>query len=569
MKDQEKLRGEILSRFKKLEQEREPYMHQWRNISRYLRPANGKFLDPKEKNEAKYKWNDIYDNTPLKASDVLAKGLMSGMTDPSQQWFYLTTGNPDLDESVEVRRWLSDVSQILYMSFASTNLYQALHHGWMEAGLFGVLAILVLEDDEVGFRCMPLTVGEYCIACNYKGVPDTLYREFAMTGRQLIQEFGQENVPYQIIQAVNAGKLDDSYTILHAIEPRKDREPGKKDSKNMPYRSLYILEGVADPHRPILRESGYRTFPAVVGRWGAISNETYSSESPGMVALGDVKQLQHEQLQKGNAIDYMVKPPIGLPSDAKDAELDFDPGGKSFINGATGRKPAEPLWQVNVNLGELRQDIAETQQRIKAAFNVDMFLMLNNQSAVNQMTATAVAELHEEKLLMLGPVLSRFNNEVLKPLIDRTFDILNEAGAIPPAPEEIQGTELNIEYTSMLSRSQKEIQSRTDQIAIQEALQIAQVQPDYLDNFNLDKYAQVTADKRGVSPDILRSSKEVQEIREQRAQQQAQAQQQEQMAQGADVLSKLGKVPAGNETMAGQAIEGLANAEQQISQGEM
>ena len=121
----------------------------------------------------------------------------------------------------------------------------------------------------------------------------------------------------------------------------------------------------------------------------------------------------------------------------------------------------------------------------------------------------------------------------------------------------------------MLSRSQKEIQSRTDQIAIQEALQIAQVQPDYLDNFNLDKYAQVTADKRGVSPDILRSSKEVQEIREQRAQQQAQAQQQEQMAQGADVLSKLGKVPAGNETMAGQAIEGLANAEQQISQGEM
>lgn len=73
-----------------------------------------------------------------------------------------------------------------------------------------------------------------------------------------------------------------------------------------------------------------------------------------------------------------------------------------------------------------------------------MFLMLSNQSALNQMTATAVAELHEEKLLMLGPVLSRFNNEVLRPLIDRTFDILNEEGLIPPAPEEIQGTDLNV-----------------------------------------------------------------------------------------------------------------------------
>lgn len=555
--DKQKLRGEILNRLKKLEAERQPYMNQWQNISRYLRPANGRFLSPKEQNQEAQEWNDIYDNTPLKASDVLAKGLMSGMTDPSQQWFFLTTGTPELDESVEVKRWLSDVSQILYMAFARTNTYQSLHHGWMEAGLFGVLAILIEEDDYAGFRCTPLTVGEYCIACNHKGVPDTLYREFAMTVRQLVDEFDYENLPYSIQNQYDNNKLDETWIVVQAIEPRKDRDTRKKDNKNMPWRSVYVLKDNTDPKKPILRESGYRTFPAVIGRWGAISTETYSSESPGMVALGDVRQLQCEQMQKGNAIDYMVKPAIGLPSEAKDSELDLEPGGTSFINGAVGRKPAEPLWNVNLNLGELRQDIAETQQRIKAAFNVDMFLMLNNQSALNQMTATAVAELHEEKLLMLGPVLSRFNNEVLKPLIDRVFDILNEVGLIPPAPDSIQGQELNIEYTSALSRSQKEIQSRTDTQAIQEALQIAQVQPDFLDNFDLDKYAQVVSDKRGVSPEILRSSEEVQKIRQQRAQQQQQAQQQEQMAQGADMLSKLGKVPAGGETLAGQAVEGV------------
>ena len=189
MKERE-LREKLLNRWRELQKERDPYLHQWRNISKYLRPANGKFLSPKNQNEAKGKWNSIYDNTPLKASDVLAKGLMSGMTDPSQQWFYLTTGSPDLDESVEVRRWLSDVSQILYMSFARTNLYQSLHHAWMEAGLFGVLAIIIEEDDQLGFICSPLTVGEYCIACNARGIPDTLYREFSMTTRQLIDEFG-------------------------------------------------------------------------------------------------------------------------------------------------------------------------------------------------------------------------------------------------------------------------------------------------------------------------------------------------------------------------------------------
>ena len=100
-------------------------------------------------------------------------------------------------------------------------------------------------------------------------------------------------------------------------------------------------------------------------------------------------------------------PLIGLPTEAKDSDIDTDPGGVSFVNGATGRKPVEQLWNVNINLGELRQDIGEVQQRIKAAFSVDMFLMLNNQSALNQMTATAVAELHEEKSFLCSALFFR------------------------------------------------------------------------------------------------------------------------------------------------------------------
>lgn len=551
------VRQEILRRWNSLVMERDPYLHQWIEISKFLRPANGKFLNPTTQNEAKTRWNNIYDNTALRASDILAKGLMSGMTDPSQQWFFLTTGSPDLDESVQVRRWLSDVSQILYMTYAKTNLYQALHHAWLEAGLFGILAIIIEEDEEKGFNCIPLTAGEYCISCDSKGTPDTIYREFSLSLRQIVQKFGEDALPNSLYQTYQGGQKDKLYTIIHAIEPREKRDTRSKSNKDMPWRSVYVLKDAGDDQKPILRESGYRMFPAVVGRWGAISTETYSCESPGMVVLGDVKQLQHEQKQKGNAIDYMVNPPIGLPSEAKDSDIDMDPGGQSFINGATGRKPAEQLWNVAINLNDLRQDTLEVQNRIRAGFNVDMFLMLSNQSALNQMTATAVAELHEEKLLMLGPVLSRFNNEVLRPLIDRTFDILNEEGLIPPAPEEIQGQDLNVEYTSILSRSQKEVQSRTDQQAIQEALQIAQYQPDFLDNFDLDKYAQIVSDKRGVSPEILRSSDEVAAIRQQRAQQQQQDRQQQQMTQSADMLAKLGKVPAGTETLAGQAVQGM------------
>ena len=126
------VRQEVLNRWRSLVKERDPYLHQWIEISRFLRPANGKFLNPTTQNEAKTRWNNIYDNTALRASDILAKGLMSGMTDPSQQWFFLTTGSPDLDESVQVRRWLSDVSQILYMTYEKE---RTSINKWVEKGL--------------------------------------------------------------------------------------------------------------------------------------------------------------------------------------------------------------------------------------------------------------------------------------------------------------------------------------------------------------------------------------------------------------------------------------------------
>jgi hypothetical protein len=55
------------------------------------------------------------------------------------------------------------------------------------------------------------------------------------------------------------------------------------------------------------------------------------------------------------------------------------------------------------------------------------------------MTATEVAERHEEKLLMLGPVIERLNNELLYPLVETTFTHMVEGGAIPPAPKRCRG----------------------------------------------------------------------------------------------------------------------------------
>lgn len=510
-----------------------------------------------DKNEARDRFNEIFDNTATGASNLLASGLMSGLTDPSQQWFYLTTGSPKLDESPAVKQWLSDVSQIIYMGLSRTNAYQSLHHFWLEVSLYGTAAMMIQEDDEKGFYCYPLTIGEYAIACNSKGLPDTLYRELLMTVSQLVEQYGYDKVPRNIKELYDNRHYDKEFAVIHAIEPRFDRDITKHDNTNMPFMAVHLLRNSDTAESSILRESGYNEFPAVVGRWGAVSTDVYSCESPGMTALGDVRQLTHEQIQKGNAIDLIVDPPRLLPTSAKDAELDFAPGGLSFVDMPTNGSQSNNATTAVGNINPITVDIQEVQQRIKSAFFTDLFLMLSNQAEVARMTATAVAKLQEEKLIMLGPILSRFNNEVLNPFIGRIFSIFSRNGIFPPAPQELQGTELNIEYTSMLARSQKEVQANTDMEAITQVCQLAQVDPSVLDRINLDNAIKIIFDKKGVSPSLLRSDEEVQQIQQQRAQQQQQMAQQEQAQQGVDALSKLGKVPAGTETMAGQAVQVL------------
>src|SRR5690606_36004887 len=100
------------------------------------------------------------------------------------------------------------------------------------------------------------------------------------------------------------------------------------------------------------------------------------------------------------------------------------------------------------------RDIDATEGRIRHGMFTDLFLAMLL-SDRREMTAREVSERHDEKLLMLGPVLERVNDEVLDPLIDRTFAIMNRRGLLPPPPAELQGEQLKVEYISILHQAQK------------------------------------------------------------------------------------------------------------------
>ena len=534
-------RADLLTRWGHLRTERATWWSHWQEVTTYLLPRNGRYFE-QDRNKGTRRHNSIYDNTGTRALRTLGAGMMAGATSPARPWFRLGTADPELNRYSPVKLWLNDVTERMQLVFQKSNTYRTLHSIYEELGAFGTAGSIILPDPKTAIHHYPVTVGEYAIAQDYQGRINTLYREFQKTVGEVVSEFGYNKCSTSVKNLFDRGSLDAWITIIHAIEPREDRERDfkKKDNMNMAYKSCYFELG--GDGEQLLREGGYKTFPAVIPRWGISGGDVYGN-SPGMEALGDIKQLQHEQLRKAQGIDYQTKPPLQVPAYMKNRDVDSLPGGVTFVDGQQGK--IETAFNVNLNLQHLLMDIQDVRQRINGSFYADLFLMLAN-ATDTRMTATEVAERHEEKLLMLGPVLERLHNELLDPLIDNTFNRMIEADLVPPAPEEMQGMELSVEFVSMLAQAQRAIGTNSVDRYVNNMGMIAQMKPDVLDKFDSDAWADGYADMLGVDPKLVVAGEKVAKIRQQRAQAQQQAAQQEAQNQAAENMAKVGRNDAQN-----------------------
>lgn len=533
-------RDQLFTRWGQLKMERATWWAHWQEITTYLLPRNGRYFR-QDRDKGWRRHNNIYDNTGTRALRTLGAGMMAGATSPARPWFRLGTADPDLNAFPPVKLWLDDVTRRMQIVFQRSNTYRALHQVYEELGAFGTSASIILPDYNSVIHQYPLTTGEYCIAQDWQGRVCTLYREFEKTVAEIVKEFGYYNCSNTVRSMYDNGNLDKWIPIIHAIEPRADRDPSKKDAKNMAWGSYYFEVG-GDPGK-FLREGGFKQFPAVAPRWAVAGGDIYGN-SPGMEALGDIKQLQHEQLRKAQGIDYQTKPPLQAPTNLKNRDIEMLPGGVTFVDPAGGG--IKTAFDVNLRLDHLLMDIQDVRERIRGSFYADLFLMLAN-ATDTRMTATEVAERHEEKLLMLGPVLERLHNELLDPLIDITFTRMVEAGIVPPAPEELQGMELNVEFVSMLAQAQRAIGTNSVDRFVGNLGAIAQMKPDVLDKFDSDQWADSYSEMLGIDPKLIVAGDQVAVIRTAREKALQAQTQMAMMQQQAKTTRDLAQSPTGGQ----------------------
>jgi len=453
--------------------------------------------------------------------------MQAGVTSPARPWFYLGVSDSVLAKSYAVKSWLHLVTEKMQEVFLKSNLYNTTPILYADMSVFATACVLIEEDFDDVIRFYSFPVGSYYISNDDKLQVCTFMREFRMTVRQLIQRFGRDydggNIDWSrfsdtVKSLYDDGNYESRIDVTHAIIPNEDYDPRMAESKYKKYYSCYYESG--NNKDVYLRESGYDYFPVLCSRWEVTGEDVYGTNSPGMTALGDIKQLQTMEKRCLQAIEKQVNPPMQGPTSLRSAKASILPGDITLYDMRDGMQGFRPVHDVQARIGDIEGKCEQVRQRIRRVFFEDLFLMLSMTDR-REITAREIDERHEEKMFVLGSVLERLNQDFLEPLIDITFTMMLRQGLIPEPPPELQGQPLKVEYVSVMAQAQKLNSIGGIERLSQFTMNWAALDPTILDKVNRDALVEEYGDVVGVSPDVMVPDIQVQQIRA--ARQQAQA----------------------------------------------
>jgi hypothetical protein len=494
-------------RFIDLKAMRAPWEPGWKEITELVLPRRS-FWDLDQK-EGQKPGKKIFDGSALNALQLLVDGLQGYLISPSIRWHRLEMEDKSLQNIPGVADWLEEVEDVLYAEFARSNFYESISEFFLDAASIGTAAMFV-EDDVTEKRILFSTrhIKECYIAESRSGLVDTLYRNYKMTNRQMVQTWTN-------LSAERMGEAKEKpfakVNVRHCVYPRKDRQWGRIDGGNKPWASVYIDVD----KKVVIDEGGYESFPYLVWRWRKNSDELYG-RSPASDAIQDIIRINEIGRTSLIVAQKAAEPPYMAPLSMKGMERLVPRGANYYTN------PQELITAINLNENYpiTKDQEAEIKEQIRETFRSKIFLLME-QLEGSAKTATEIRERQGEKAAVLGAIIGRLNSETLTPLIERTYAICEKNGLLPLPPEGLQeGGRIHIEFTGPLYQAQKtfhQTQGVASAIGIITAMSQIPTMEDSMDNVDGDELIRIGMDSNGAPQKTIREMPQVLERRRKRA----------------------------------------------------
>jgi len=559
--DDEKLRKYCDDRFKGMMAQRGEHDAEWYEIAGLCLPHRSKQLVENHKGKHRSATAKVtrYNDHGIRSFEVCANGMLSGLSSRSRAWLKPTLIDEDLMNFYPVRAWLDEVGTIIMSAFAMSNFYEVQLASYLELAAFGTAAKIIQPHRETISVNHSLTAGEYAISTGEDQRPDSLARTYTLTARQMVERFVAEKfdsktlhwgrVTREVKEAWSGGHYERTFSVNQLIEPNPEYIPGRIGKIGMRFRSMKWEPGEENKKKFLCIE-GYHEQPFTAPRWETLGGDVYGT-GRGAKALGSLRGLQLAEKRSGEAEDMAVKPPTWGPPTVD--RVGMLPGQHTTVAAVDMQVGIKPVYEIPFQVMErLDAKVDRVQRAIDRLTYADLFMAITNMEGVQPRNMEELIRRHEEQLTQLGPVTDRVNTEDLQISFDRMFGILSRGGLLPEAPPDIQGQEIQVDFTSVLAQAQKLLGISQTERAVSFVGNLAASFPEAGDNLDPDAIVHDYWERSGAPTTGLRDPKVRDKIRADRAA----AQQAERIAammpaakDGADAARLLSEADTGSGSM--------------------
>lgn len=570
-------------------QNRDPYLPYWRTQAQFISPK--RFIEsiPGRRNQNAYaRAREIFDNTAGRANRTFVAGMMNGSTSRVTPWWTLEPLDIQL-KTTQTDTYISQLVGSLNQTFQISNLYEVLPMSYKDIGIFSNSAFAMLPHKTKVFYFKTFAVGTYAIATDSEGMVNMFVRDFTLTVRQLVEDYGQigpnghidwSNFDPWVQQHYEAGQYLTEVQLSNLIIPNPTPVPDSLMPKySMQYQSYTWVRGMGTPqsgmlgngfrysNQPQFKESrfsekkncfisikGYDYFPIIANRWEVAAEGDWGVDGPGDMAIQEIQTLQEEEKYRLEGAAKLVKPPMVAPASMKRHQASILAGGITYIDELSEGTKFRQAFEVNPQLAELIASQGEYRQAIKESFFVDLFLMMSSQQPLSHVTAEEIKEKAAEKLVGIGPALGQLDQDQNARLIRNGIHLLAKTKKMPQIPRSLQGQEFRPEYISILAQASKASQVASGDQLLNTIANIAKITGDQTITkiLKAPEFIRQRADFLGVDPSMLQDEEGYNGIVDAYNQQQAQQAQVEQMNKASQTAKNLSGAQISDDNMLGR-----------------
>ena len=489
-------------------------------------------------------YGTMMDSCAVLAARTASSGFASKLSNPQSKWFGLTTTDPELDAEDDVERWFSSTAGKMYAVMDRSNYYAASEQVYLDAVVFSTASMDIQPDKKTIIRCTTHPIGDYAIACDERGRVNHWERQWQSTAFQLFREYGQDNLPADVLQALKQRDYASTWTVRHMVYPNDDasEEYAQFDNTRMPFRECYWLrDDMRDTNFAPLAEGFYAEWPVPCPRWGPVQpGGVWGGFSPGFIALPDVLMLYAMKIEYLNAMRKKVTPPTVSGNAFKNKKVWTTPGANNVDDQTQGDPQLRAAYAVNLELQHVAEEMRQLRSQIEDAFYrpAMMPMLIRLQNMAEQPTALQSGLARDEAYALVGPVIEGFSDQFHDLSIDRIFGIMWRAGMIDPPPERLRGKPLRVVLKSEMANAQRAVGVAALERHLQFTGAVASMWgQNALDNDDPDALLKLHSQLTGVDPIVRRTDSVRDAIRAERIK----AQQMAMAAQAAPQIAKATK----------------------------